>query len=133
LLAITLLGALGITLFPLALGQAREFIHHLPQWMDSGKRQLNLLNSQFKDTGFPFSTDVLSGQINDRLQSQLRGLTGEAVNVPVITLTSLLDLLLTLVLAFYLLLHGEEIWNSLMEWLPASIRQPLSNVLRLSF
>ncbi|MFM7448970.1 MAG: AI-2E family transporter [Leptolyngbyaceae cyanobacterium] len=32
LLAITLLGSLAITLFPLALAQARGFIYHLPQW-----------------------------------------------------------------------------------------------------
>lgn len=31
LLAITLLGSLAITLFPLALAQARGFIYHLPQ------------------------------------------------------------------------------------------------------
>ena len=133
LLAITLLGSLAITLFPLALAQARGFIYHLPQWMSSGKHQLNLLNNQFRDTGLPFSTDILSGQINDRLQGQLKGLTGEAVSVAVITLTSLLDLLLTLVLAFYLLLHGKDIWNSLMGWLPPPLHQPFSDVLRLSF
>jgi len=133
LLALSLLVALGVTLFPIALQQARQLATHLPEWIDSGHRQVMRLNNQFKDSGLPISLDALALQVNDRLRSQVQGLTSEAVSVAVFTVTSLLDFLLTIVFAFYLLQHGEQLWNSLLEWLPARMRQPFSQTLRLSF
>jgi predicted PurR-regulated permease PerM len=41
-----------------------------------------------------------------------------------VTFTSLLDFLLTMVLTFYLLQHGGELWQSLVEWLPTRFRAP---------
>jgi len=133
LLALSLLVALGVTLFPIALQQARQLATHLPEWIDSGHRQVMRLNNQFKDSGLPISLDALALQVNDRLRSQLQGLTNEAVSFAVFTVTSMLVFLLTIVFAFYLLQHGEKLWNSLLEWLPARMRQPFSQTLRLSF
>jgi predicted PurR-regulated permease PerM len=45
----------------------------------------------------------------------------------------LLDFLLTMVLTFYLLQHGDELWQSLVEWLPSRFREPFSQTVRLSF
>jgi len=111
----------------------KNLTHDLPAWIDSGHRQMLLLNNQFKDSGVPISLDAIALQVNDRLRSQLQGLTSEAVSVAVFTVTSLLDFLLTIVFAFYLLQHGEQLWQSLLDWLPARMHQPLSRTLRLSF
>jgi predicted PurR-regulated permease PerM len=40
---------------------------------------------------------------------------------------------LTVILTFYLLQHSQEIWVSLVEWLPTSLQKPFSKTLRLSF
>jgi predicted PurR-regulated permease PerM len=37
------------------------------------------------------------------------------------------------VMTFYLLQHGDELWESLISWLPQRIRAPFSQTLRLSF
>ncbi|MGC8713747.1 MAG: AI-2E family transporter, partial [Leptodesmis sp.] len=41
--------------------------------------------------------------------------------------------LLTVISTFYLLQHGDEVWDNLIGWLPIRIQQPFSKTLRLSF
>jgi predicted PurR-regulated permease PerM len=133
LLTITILVALGVTLFPLVQQQARQLLTHLPEWLTSGQRQIATLNEQLKRSGLPFNLDALVGQISGQLEGQIKGAAGEAVSVAAVTVGSLLDGLLTLVLSFYLLQHGEQIWRSIMDWLPNEVGQPFSQTLRLSF
>lgn len=133
LLALSILLALGITLVPIALGQAQQLVARIPELIESGRRQLLVLNTQVEGAGLPINLDALVGQINDRLKGQLQEIAGQALNLAVVTLTSLFDFLLTMVLTFYLLQHGDGIWNSLIEWLPSKIREPFSETLRLSF
>lgn len=133
LFTISVLLAIGVTLVPLALQQAQQLVTRLPEWIDSGQRQLILLNDQIEKAGFPISLDVLADQITAPLKNQLQRLAGDILGLAVITVTSLLDLLLTLVLTFYLLQHSDRLWQSLVEWLPQRIRDPFSNTLRLSF
>lgn len=133
LFAISVLLALGVTLIPIVFQQAQQLVARLPEWIDSGRQQLVLLDQRLEQTGLPFSLDALEGQINDRLKIQLQVLTGQVLNLAVFTVTSLLDFLLTLVLSFYLLQHGDNLWHSLVEWLPTRIREPFSQTLRLSF
>jgi predicted PurR-regulated permease PerM len=133
LFAITVLLALGVTLVPIAVHQAHQLITQLPKWLDSGRHQLMTLNDQFRNSGLPLSPDVLIDQINSPLKSELQTLGKEALSVAGVTVTTLLDFLLTLVLAFYLVQHGEHLWHSLVDWLPARVRKPFSQTLRLSF
>jgi predicted PurR-regulated permease PerM len=133
LVALSILLALGVTLLPLAFTQAQQLVSRLPEWIDSGRRQLLMLNERAETLNLPISLDALVVQINDRLKGQLQGIAGQVLNLAVITVTSLLDVLLTIVLSFYLLQHSDRLWSSLVEWLPSSIRQPFTETLRLSF
>jgi predicted PurR-regulated permease PerM len=133
LLALSIILALGLTLVPLALTQAQQLVVSLPKWIDSGQKQLLVLNEQLELAGFSINLDVISQQVNERLKNQLQGITQGVLDIAVLTVTSLLDFLLTVVLSFYLLQHGSELWESLVEWLPQRIREPFSQTLRLSF
>lgn len=133
LLALSVLLAAGITLVPVALGQAQQLINSLPRWIDSGQHQLMVLNDRVETLGLPFNLDLLAEQVNDRLKGQLQAITGKVLSLAVFTVTSLLDVLLTIVLTFYLLQHGDEIWTGLLDWLPLRVRKPFSETLRLSF
>ena len=133
LLALSVLFGAGVTLVPIAIQQAEQLVARLPEWIDSGQRQITALNERTDILGLPINLDVLADQINDRLKSQLQGITGKVLNFAVFTVTSLLDVLLTLVLTFYLLQHGDELWQSVTDWLPIRVRQPFSQTLRLSF
>lgn len=133
LAALSILLALGVTLVPLVLTQAQQLVVRLPEWIDSGRYQLMVLNEWAENQGLPINLDALVVQINDRLKGQLQAIAGQVLNLAVVTVTSLLDFVLTMVLAFYLLQHGDSLWLSLVQWLPAKIRQPFSQTLRLSF
>ncbi len=133
LLALSILLALGVTLFPLALTQAQQLVARLPELIDSGRSQLMILNEKAESAGLPINLDALASQINDRVKGELQGIAGQVLNLAVVTVTSLLDFLLTMVLTFYLLQHGGELWQSLVEWLPSKFRAPFSKTVRLSF
>ncbi|MDZ7959559.1 MAG: AI-2E family transporter [Aulosira sp. DedQUE10] len=133
LLALSILLALGVTLFPLALTQAQQLVARLPELIDSGRSQLMMLNEKAEVFGLPINLDALVVQINDRVKGQLQAIAGQVLNLAVVTLTSLLDFVLTMILTFYLLQHGGELWESLVEWLPSKFREPFSQTVRLSF
>lgn len=137
LLAIALLTALGITLIPMVIAQAQQLIARLPEWIESGRQQLIVLSQRAEDAGVPIDLDAISTQLIDRLRDQLQALTRGILNFTVGTVSSVLDVLvdlvITIVLTFYLVQHGDELWHSLVQWLPARIQQPFSQTLRLSF
>lgn len=137
LVALLLLVGLGVTLLPLALTQAQQLYSRLPEWLDSGQRQLVMLDERIDTMGWPISLDAFIAQINDRLKGQLQTIASQAlnltVNLAVFTVAKLVDVLLTIISTFYLIQHGRDVWSSLIEWLPAKIQQPFSNTLRLSF
>ncbi|MEM9922966.1 MAG: AI-2E family transporter [Cyanobacteria bacterium P01_D01_bin.50] len=133
LLTLSILLALGVTLVPLALTQAQQLVARLPELIDSGRNQLMMLNEKADNLGLPINLDGLLVQINDRVKGQLQAIAGQVLNLAVITVTSLLDIVLTMVLTFYLLQHGGELWQSLIGWLPQKFRNPFSETVRLSF
>jgi predicted PurR-regulated permease PerM len=133
LLALAILLALGVTLIPLALTQAQQLVARIPELIDSGRSQLMILNEKAETVGLPINLDALVVQINDRVKGQLQAIAGQVLNLAVVTFTSLLDFLLTMVLTFYLLQHGDELWESLVDWLPTKFRDPFSQTVRLSF
>jgi predicted PurR-regulated permease PerM len=133
LLAISVILGLGITLVPLALSQAQQLVVSLPKWIDSGQKQLLTLNEQLDGMGFDINLDILSAQLNERLRNQIQSITQGVFDIALFTVSSLVDFLLTLVLTFYLLQHGGELWGSIVGWLPVRYRSPFTQTLRLSF
>jgi predicted PurR-regulated permease PerM len=137
LLTLSLVIGLGITLFPLAFAQAQQLATRLPEWIESGRQQLIVLSQQAEERGIPLNLDVMTAQFIDRLQGQLQTLTRSLFNIALGTVSSvvdiLIDVLVTVILTFYLLQHGDELWQSLLSWLPGSKQEPVSRILRLSF
>jgi predicted PurR-regulated permease PerM len=133
LVTLSILLGLGVTLLPIAFSQAQQLVARLPEWIDSGQRQLVSLNERAESMGLPINLDAIAAQINNRLKGQLQTIAGQVLNLAVVTFTSILDGLLTIVLTFYLLQHGDELWQSLISWLPANVRRPVSETISLSF
>jgi predicted PurR-regulated permease PerM len=135
--ALVLLSVAGVTLLPLAIGQAQQLVARLPEWFDSGQRQLMILNDRIDTFGLPISLDGIIPQVNDRLKAQLQIIAGQALNLSlnlaVFTVAKLLDVVLIAISTLYLLQHGRDVWTSLVDWLPAKVQQPFSRTLRSSF
>lgn len=135
--ALVLVSVIAITVVPLAIVQAQQFVSKLPEWLESGKVQVVQLN-QFLDTlNVPFDLESLIAQASERLQTQLQTLVGEVLDLTLdlaaFTANKVVEVILTLILTFYLLLNGPEVWNSLIYWLPKDLQEPFSKTLRRSF
>ena len=136
-LALVGFAALALTVVPFVIDQGQQLVGRLPEWFDSGKVQLMVLDGQFAEWGWPVNLDGLITQTTDRLRREIQTIAGEALNltlnVAFFTANKLLDVVLTVVLTFYLLQHGEEVWISLVGLLPTPVQRPFSETLRSSF
>ena len=135
--AVILFLTIGITILPLVIEQAQQLVIKLPEWFDSGRGQLLMLDGRFENWGLPFNLDGLIEQVNDRLKLRFEQIAGEALNltfgVALFTANKLLDIVLAIVLTFYLLQHGDDVWDGIIGWLPSKIQRLFSETLRLSF
>ncbi|WP_199336621.1 AI-2E family transporter [Oscillatoria sp. FACHB-1407] len=137
LVAILLVSGLGVTLLPLVLTQAQQLIARLPEWLDSGRQQLLTLDDRVNAIGLPINLDGLAEQLNAQLIRELQLITRQALNLTlsltVFTVVRTLDVLLTIVLTFYLVQNSPIIWRSLIQWLPTRLQIPFSQTLQSSF
>lgn len=128
---------LAIIVLPFVIDQGQQLVVRLPDWFDSGKTQLMMLDGKLAEWGWPINLDGLITQTSDRLKREIQSIAGEAlnltINVAVFTANKLLDVVLTVVLTFYLLQHGEEVWEGVVSLLPGRLQQPFSETLRQSF
>jgi predicted PurR-regulated permease PerM len=123
LMAIALLGTFGLTVGPILIEQVNELVTRLPTWIDSGNQQLRSLQLWATIHRLPIDLDTLITELEARLSSQVQEISGTFINVVLDTIGSVLNILLTLVLTFYLLIHGERLWNGIFQWVPPQVRQ----------
>jgi len=133
LVALLLIGTFAILLLPVLLKQVNELANLLPTWLDYASQQLQALNDWAIVRGLPIDLDQLATRLEERLPDEFDALPDQVFSLAVSTLDSASEVALAGVLAFYLLLDGDQIWNGIFRWLPASIRAPLQQGLQQNF
>ena len=133
LMFLVVLSILGITIIPTILQQSDALIERLPSWLDSGNQQIQSFQVWASERNFPVSLSNLAAEILGRLSNQLQQLSGQILGSIFSAVGGVLDLLLTLVLTFYLLLHGEELWTDLFNLFPATLGSEIRESLRTTF
>lgn len=113
-----LIAILGITLAPLIFSQLNELALRLPSWIESGGHQLEAFNQWAINHKIPINLMGVINQLTAKLSGEIQAITGQILGFLLGTVGSVFDLVLTLVLTFYLLLHGEQLWDGLGQWLP---------------
>ncbi len=124
---------LGVTLAPILLNQLTELATRLPTWIVSGTEQIETFNKWVENRNLRIDISGLTTQLSDRLSAQLQSLTGEILKFGLGAADSILNFLLTIVLTFYLLLHGDQVWEGLFKWFPPKLSVPLRKLLPQSF
>ena len=124
---------LGLTLGPLVVGQLTELVQRLPTWIATAREQLQNLNIPTFLQRFPINWSAISDQMVTRFASQLQFFTERLLTLALDTVGSVLDFVLTIVLTFYLLLHGDRLWHGVFQWLPDTPSQRIKQSLRQSF
>jgi len=133
LASVTLFVIVGVTVVPVVINQTTQFLNSIPALLEAGQGNLRRLELWAKTHHLPLALTGLSSQINTRIGGSVQPLADQAVGFALGTLNGLLDLVLVVVLAFYMLLYGASVWQGLVNLLPSHIGIPLSVSLRLSF
>lgn len=124
---------LGLTLAPILLNQLTELATRLPTWIVSGTEQIEAFHKWAENRNLRIDVSGLTTQLSDRLSAQLQSLSGELLKFGLGAADSLLNFLLTIVLTFYLLLHGDQVWEGLFKWFPPKLSVQLRALLPRSF
>ena len=133
LATLTLLVILGVTLVPIVIDQTTQLLSKIPDWLTASQENLKLFEDLARKRRLPLNFRVVSEQVNVNIQNMLQQFASGAVGFAGTLLSGLLDLVLVVVLAFYMLLYGDRLWLGLVNLLPANIRVPLTVSLRLNF
>lgn len=118
--SLSILGALGVVLVPPLVEQLNELSGKLPTWLDSGTSQLAALQKWAVSLNLPVDVASLSAQLQTKITSQLQSLSASVLALLPDAIGGVVDLGLTVVLTFYLLLHGQRLWDGIFQWLPES-------------
>src|SRR6478672_3324262 len=132
LIAITILVISGLTLVPILVDQAVQLLKNIPAWLQTSNENLLRFDTWAQQHRLPINLKDFAGRINTNIESQVQLVATQAVGVALGTVSGFLELILV-VLAFYMLLYGDRVWQDLINLLPAQIGQPLSTSLRLNF
>jgi predicted PurR-regulated permease PerM len=133
LVTLTLLVILGVTLVPVVIDQTIQLLNKIPDWLATSQANLEHIEALAQKRRLPLDLRVVSNQINANIQSLVQQVASAAVGFAGTVLSGVLDVILVVVLAFYMLLYGERVWSGIFNLLPPHIRFPLSTSLRLNF
>lgn len=133
LVTLTLLVILGVTLVPLVIDQTIQLLNKIPDWLTASQRNLLQFEELAKQRRLPLDLKIVTSQINTNIQSLVQQLASGAVGFAGTLLSGLLDIVLVVVLAFYMLVYGDQVWFGLVKLLPPYLRLPLTKSLQLNF
>ncbi|MGE5656761.1 MAG: AI-2E family transporter, partial [Actinomycetota bacterium] len=102
-----------LTIVPPVLSQARQLVTRFPELLESGRQQLAEFQAWSAERNLPFDVAILEQQLSARLQEQVQAIAASGLGLVVGTVNWFLDLILILVISFYMLLDGDRVWRSL--------------------
>lgn len=133
LITFTLLMIIGVTLVPLLIQQTTLLRDSVPAWLEASRQNLQSIDSWAKARNLSMDLQSLTGRLNAQIENQIQLLAAQALSLALGTVGGLIDSILVLVLAFYMLLYGDRLWHGLIQLLPPHIGVPLGISLRLNF
>ncbi len=133
LTGILLLSVIGITVIPILLDQLNGLLERLPSYVASGSEQAQAFELWAEERNFPVSVSNIVVEALNRVSYQLQELSGQILGSFFSVVGSLLDLILTIILTFYLLLHGTELWSDLFQIFPDEVGEKIQDSLKQTF
>jgi len=129
LFAGSLVGLIGVTIAPPVLNQAQQLLTDLPNLIESGQQQLVELQTQSQNQ-IRFAIPLLQEQLLTELQEQAETIASSGLGLLLGTFNWVIDLILILVISFYMLLDGERLWNGVTSFFAPPIQDYLTDSFR---
>ena len=128
LLALIIVGVLAATVGLTIVSQTQQILKQLPQLADSAIFLFkDLLSLQNNNINFDFNA------LEAQLRQQVLNLLGIGLSTIQNLLFSLLDFILIVVVAFFMLLDGKPLWNFILRLFPQHLRSELTAAIRANF
>ncbi|NJN57110.1 MAG: AI-2E family transporter [Leptolyngbyaceae cyanobacterium SL_5_9] len=124
-----LVGLIGVTIAPPVLNQAQQLLTDLPNLIESGQQQLVELQNQSQNQ-IRFAIPLLQEQLLTELQEQAETIASSGLGLLLGTFNWVIDLILILVISFYMLLDGERLWNGVTSFFAPPIQDYLTDSFR---
>ena len=119
-------GIVGLTVLPLVIEQARQLVNNAPSLLESGRQQLLELQRWGELYNLPIDVPLLEQQFLAQLKEPVQAIASGSLGLVLGTFNWVLDLVLILVLSFYMLVDGERVWRGLISILSVDIRDRLT-------
>lgn len=116
----------ALTIVPPLFNQGRQLVTRLPELVESGQQQLAEFQAWSVERNLPFDVGILQQQLLSRLQGNVEAIISRSLGLVVGTFNWFLDLILILVISFYMLLDGERLWKLLIVILSPQVREFLT-------
>lgn len=112
LTAIIALAILVVTVFPLVFNQGRQLVTKFPEIIAAVQEQLKDFQLWSVEHNLPFDVNFVASQLLAKVQAKAQEIASTSFGLVLGTFSSVLELILILVISFYMLLDGERLWQS---------------------
>jgi predicted PurR-regulated permease PerM len=119
-----------LTLVPPIFNQARQLISNLPELLESAQVQLTDFQTWSAARNLPFDVNILGSQLLAKVQERAEGIATKGFGLVLGTFNWFLDLILILVISFYMLIDGDRVWLSIVSIFAPKIRDGLTESLQ---
>jgi predicted PurR-regulated permease PerM len=133
LLTVTLLAVLTLTLVPILLDQTNQLLLKIPGWLEASRHNLDAWNGWARERNLPIDLTGFGSKLSIQIENQIQQVATQALGLAIGTVSGLIDTILIIVLAFYMLLYGDRVWQGLIHQFPPKIGIPLSESLQQNF
>jgi len=112
LTAALIVAFIALTIVPPVFDQGRQLVLNFPELLESGRQQLAEFQTWSEANNLPFDVGLLQQQLSAKAQEQAQAIASTSLGLLLGTVNWVVDLILILVIAFYMLLDGERVWDS---------------------
>ncbi|MFM6862955.1 MAG: AI-2E family transporter, partial [Dolichospermum sp.] len=111
ILTLTLFIVLGVTLVPMLIDQTIQLLNKIPDWLATSQANFDHLEMIAKQRRLSIDLKLVTNQINANIQNLVQQIASGAVGFAGTLLSGILNVILVIVLAFYMLIYGDRVWN----------------------
>jgi predicted PurR-regulated permease PerM len=129
LLSVVILGGLAITVGLTVLSQGQQLIDSITGFLNSLLPLLDRLEEFLRSRNLQIDLSVIEEQLRNKAVSSL------VTSLTILQgfMTNFVTFILIAVVAFFMLLDGEKLWNFILKIVPKQRRNRFTNIIRRSF
>jgi predicted PurR-regulated permease PerM len=129
LLAALVVTLIALTVVPPVFNQGRQLVTNFPSLLESARQQASTFQTWSAEHNLPFNVRLLASEVLARVQAIASTLTTTGFGLVLGTFNWFLDLILILVISFYMLVDGERVWDGITSIFSPRIQSGLTETL----